>query len=205
MMRIRSTLTDEQAARRFYAEIWPHAAAVVRSARLLARNASEADDLSQETMLKAYESLESLRPGTNAKSWLLTILRHSWIDRFRSRNAHPTVALGDADVPERDAASEQNEDWADPEDILFRFGDADIIDALQQLPDEIRWTLLLVDVEGMPQMEAADVLGVPAGTIKSRAHRGREMLRDALEPRARELGYLGRESMKADERTEQSR
>lgn len=205
-MRIRRNLTDEQAGRRFYSEVWPHAAAVVRSARVLARNAAEADDLAQETMLKAYESLEQLQPGSNAKSWLLTIVRHCWIDRFRSRNAHPTVALGQTDVSDNDATpADQDGPWTEPEDILFRFGDADIIDALHGLPDEIRWTLLLVDVQGLPHVEAARVLDVPVGTIKSRAHRGREMLRDALTPRARELGFLGRISKSAEEQTEEPR
>lgn len=205
-MRIRSTLTDEQAGRRFYSEIWPHAAAVLRSAQVFARNAAEADDLAQDTMLKAYESFEQLQPGSNAKSWLLTILRHSWIDRFRSKNAHPTVALGETDIPDSCTTPDGDDsDWAEPEEVLFRFGDADIIDALHGLPDEIRWTLLLVDVQGLPHTEVAEVLSVPVGTIKSRAHRGREMLRIALTPRARELGFLGRALTPAEKRTEETR
>lgn len=201
MIRVRSTLTDEQASRRFYADVWPHAAAVLRSARMLTHAAAEADDLTQDTMLKAYESIERLQPGTNALGWLLTILRNSWIDRHRSKQSRPTVPLIDSDVPLREAA-EGDDVWSEPDDILFRFGDADIIAALHGLPDDIRWTLLLVDVQGLPHPEAAEVLGVPVGTIKSRAHRGRAMLRDALAPRARELGFVPRDPCAAEPRRE---
>ncbi len=204
-MRIRSTATDEKSGRRFYSEIWPHAAAVMRSAQLLARNAAEADDLSQETLLKAFEAIDQLQSGSNAKSWLMTILRHCWIDRYRSKKAHPTLALGEMEFADsRGAPTADESDWNDPEELLFQFGDADIIDALRSLPDELRWTLLLVDVQGLPHTEAAAVLGVPVGTIKSRAHRGREMLRVVLTPLARELGFLTRESGSVTKQTKDS-
>ena len=77
-----------------------------------------------------------------------------------------------------------------PQDVLNRFSDQQVIDALQQLPEEIRWTLLLVDVQGLDQRETAEILEVPVGTIKSRAHRGRAMLRETLLPVAKERRLL---------------
>lgn len=185
--------TTAARTRRFYAEVWPSAAFVSRYALILTANHAEADDLAQETMLKAFRSIDQFSPGTNAESWLTTILRHAWIDRVRSKRARPESAISDATADEVAAPTASEEpDWAEPEELLFAFGDQDIITALQALPDEIRWTLLLVDVQGLDHAEAAAVLAVPAGTIKSRAHRGRAMLRSALTPRARELGLLPR-------------
>jgi RNA polymerase sigma-70 factor (ECF subfamily) len=80
--------------------------------------------------------------------------------------------------------------WDDPHALLQRFSDRHMIQALQCLPEEIRWTLLLVDVEGIDHAEAAAILGVPVGTVKSRAHRGRRMLREALLPLAKELRLI---------------
>jgi RNA polymerase sigma-70 factor (ECF subfamily) len=139
-------------------------------------------------MLKAYRSIHQLRPGTDARAWLLTILRHARTDRVRAASATAgTLSL--SDLPQEPAAAAAAAESAgpgtravaaDPDVLLEAFSDAEVIAALGRLPEEIRWTLLLVDVEGMDHAEAAGVLGVPVGTIKSRAHRGRQMLRDQL-------------------------
>lgn len=194
MIRQAAPSTNDALTRRFYAEIWPAASFVLRSALILAGNRSEADDLAQDTMLKAFRSLDQFTPGTNAESWLLTILRHAWVDRVRSRKARPESALSEAADDVAAPSVEEDPAWAEPEELLSAFGDQDIIGALQELPPEIRWTLLLVDVQGLDHAEAAEVLGVPTGTIKSRAHRGRVMLRSTLAPRAKELGLLPRGS-----------
>jgi RNA polymerase sigma-70 factor (ECF subfamily) len=182
----------QNATQRFYAEVWPHAATVLRTARYLVRGDAEADDLAQEVMLKAFNHLDQLREGTDAKAWLMTILRHTRIDRVRAAAAHERdvslTALGaePAAAPETPA----DEVWNEPEAVLQEFSDRQVIDALKKLPEEIRWTLLLVDVEGIDQAEAAAILDVPVGTIKSRAHRGRGMLRELLTPLARELRMI---------------
>ena len=182
----------QDATKRFYAEVWPHAATVLRTALYLTHDQAEADDLSQEVMLKAFRHLDQLQAGTDAKAWLMTILRHTRIDRIRAAAAHERdVSLEDlgsepagTTAPAAEAADEV---WNEPEAVLQEFSDQQVIEALKRLPEEIRWTLLLVDVEGMDQADAAAVLGVPVGTIKSRAHRGRGMLREALTPLAREI------------------
>jgi RNA polymerase sigma-70 factor, ECF subfamily len=176
-------------AARFYAEVWPHAAVVLRTAQFLCRNEAEADDLAQEVMLKAFRHLDQLRERSDAKAWLMTILRNTRIDRIRSDAAHERDVSLEQLVADPPAPAEVSRErvWSEPESVLQEFSDRQIITALKELPEEIRWTLLLVDVEGIDQAEAAKILEVPVGTVKSRAHRGRAMLREALTPLAREL------------------
>ena len=184
-------------AERFYRLIWPLAAMVLRTARILTggRDSADADDLAQETLVKAYRSLDGFREGTDARAWLMAILRNTRIDRLRSAAARSRDVSLEAlpfEPAERSDGNSGFKDvaWEQPPEILEALGDREIITALQTLPEEIRWTLLLCDVEGVDQKEAADALGVPVGTIKSRLHRGRAMLRVALEPLARDRGLL---------------
>lgn len=173
---------------------WPHRDVVVRTARILMRDEAEADDLAQETMLKAFRAIGQFEAGTDARAWLLTILRNSRVDRLRSGATHKTVSL-DALTVEREAQQERNEPRppSSPTDsaaILEQFSDAEVIDALQELSEDMRWTLLLIDVEGFEHADAAEILQVPVGTVKSRAHRGRVFLRDRLENRARQMRLI---------------
>ena len=168
---------------RFQTEIWPHAAAVLRTARILTRNDAEADDLAQETMLKAFRHLDQLVDPSGAKQWLMTIMRNTRMDRVRAEAKHSHDVSLDAmtQAPPAEAAA-FDDSWGDPRATLEAFSDQQIIDALKKLPEDIRWTLLLVEVEGIDQADAAVVLGVPVGTVKSRSHRGLAMLREALAP-----------------------
>lgn len=174
---------------RFNAVVWPHAAAVLRLARILVQEDSAAEDLAQETLLKAFRSLENLREDTKVKPWLMSILRHAHIDRAR-RDAHDSLSLDalELEVPAQASADESTFSiGVNPDVMIERLGDQEVIAALRGLPKDIRWTLLLVDVEGMLEHEAAEALSVPAGTIKSRLFRGRRILREVLVPAARRL------------------
>lgn len=182
---------QDEATRRFHDVLWPHAAAVLSVARLLTNNQADAEDLAQETMLKAFRGIDGFKDGTDARAWLLAILRNARVDRIRSvRGWGKDVSLDALGTDPEDEPEPQQMDWfalrENPADALNEFSDQQLIDALEALPEEIRWTLLLTDVEGMDQVEAAEVLSVPVGTIKSRLHRGRGMLRQALLPLARE-------------------
>jgi RNA polymerase sigma-70 factor (ECF subfamily) len=181
---------------RFDALVWPHAAAVLRTARFLIHDPAEAEDVAQETMVKAFRALDTFADGTDVRAWLMTILRNTRIDHLRARASHagdvsldrlPFEPAG-ADDPGSDGnGAHDHPAWDDAQALLQQFGDRDVIAALRRLPEEIRWTLLLVDVEGLDHADAAKVLGVPVGTVKSRAHRGRTMLREALLPLAKDM------------------
>lgn len=189
--RPRIGLTRQQ--QRFRDLVWPHATVVLRVAQMMTggRDGAEADDLAQETMLKAFRSIDSFADGTDAKAWLMTILRHARIDRVRAAGTSSARNVPLDELGTEPAASSDEAEWremgTDPAEILEEFSDRQVIQALQALPEEIRWTLLLVDVEGMDHKKAAEILGVPVGTVKSRAHRGRGMLRAALLPLAKEM------------------
>ncbi len=185
--------TDIRTAR-FQAVAWPHLATVVRAARILCGNAAEAEDLAQETMIKAYRGIDGFADGTDIKAWLLTILRRTRIDRVRATSntaGQVSIEASGIDPPEPDKWQTDDEAWREnPQAILNSFSDQQVIDALQKLPEDIRLTLLLVDVEQLDHREAATILDVPVGTIKSRTHRGRAMLRQALLPLARDLRFI---------------
>ena len=200
-------MTNEEATRRFYEVAWPLREDVLRTARILVGNVAEAEDLAQDTLLKAFRFLDRFEPGTDrrasARAWLLAILRNTRIDRLRAAASSVGQVSLDAlarepAAPAQSVAVAAGEGESDPAAILSAFGDAEIIAALQDLPEEIRWTLLLVDVEQIDQKEAAAVLEVPVGTVKSRLHRGRAMLREALLPHARDLRLVPDETNTKD-------
>lgn len=190
---------DAEQRDRFMRLAWPQRVVLLRTARYLTRRDDEAEELVQETLIKAMNAIDTFKEGTDIKAWLMTILRRTQIDRIRAAGRRPDAVSLDAqpssDMIGDDApAGIHDEQWDEPEQLLQRFEDQAIIDALKTLPDAIRWTLLLVDIEQMEMADAAGVLDVPIGTIKSRAHRGRGMLRDRLHDIARQRGWHGNDT-----------
>lgn len=178
---------------RFQAEVMPLLPMLYRTALMLTHHEQAAEDLVQEAMLRAYRHIETFRPGTHMKAWLMTILRRAHIDGYRREKAR--VSPGSLEAIEHDppaTPSVQPEAWdgKSPEVLLDQVDDDALDAALRALPETMRWVLLLVDVEQLSIDEAAAVLDVPAGTIKSRASRGRAALRDRLGPVARERGWV---------------
>jgi len=191
-------LDQQQATKRFYSLVWPHLATVLRTAQFLTGNPAEAEDIAQVTMMKAFKSIDSLQDATDTKAWLMTILRNTRTDYLRSAaSSARNVSLEQLPFEPEDSSTNAGldpEDWQNPEQMLQAFSDQQVIDALLQLPEDIRWTLLLVDVERMDHKDAAKILDVPVGTVKSRTHRGRAMLRESLTPLAREIRLIRQES-----------
>ena len=179
----------ESATQAFYQRIWPLRADVLRFARFLTHDSAVADDVSQESLLKAFNAVADLRPDANVHAWLLKVVRNTWLDRVR-HEAHRRESSLDMLAVQPEADDEAAVPWnGQPEDLgelLEAFSDSQVIDALLELPEEMRWTLLLVDVESLSLAEAAQVMAVPEGTVKSRCHRGRNLLRASLLPLARE-------------------
>ena len=172
----------------FEREALVHLDAVYRVALRLSGNAADAEDLVQETMLKAYRAWNQFQPGTNAKAWLLTILRNSFINEYRRRARHPETV--DVDTIEPFAVFEDIQD-EDPQGTFFdRIVDDEVLRAIDQLPEAFRETVMLSDVEGLRYEEIARVQGVPVGTVKSRLFRARRMLQAKLYRYAVDMGYI---------------
>ena len=178
----------DRATEAFYESIWPHRADVLRFARFLTRDVTLADDVAQEALLKAFKAVDALEQGANVRSWLLKIVRNTWLDRVRHEAHRRESSLEQLAI--EPAADEEVSTWngqgEDLGQLLEAFSDAQVIEALLELPEEMRWTLLLVDVEGLSVSDAGEIMSVPEGTVKSRCHRARSLLRSMLLPLARE-------------------
>jgi RNA polymerase sigma-70 factor (ECF subfamily) len=158
----------------------------------LTRNRAEAEDVVQETCLRAFRSFDRFSPGTNCRAWLFTILRNVFLNRVRSQGREVLEAeVGGLDQMEltTEAQLERNPE----ERFLQTMLHGDIDRALATLPLAFREAVLLVDVEGLTYREVAEVLECPIGTVMSRLSRGRALLRRALGRFAREHGYVKEE------------
>jgi len=172
----------------FEQEALVHLDTLYRVALRLTGNAADADDLVQETMLKAYRSWDQYEKGTNAKGWLLTILRNSFINEYRRRTRHPETV--DVDTIEPFAVFGEVQD-DDPQGAFFdRIVDDEVLKAVVELPEAFQETLVLSDVEGLSYQEIGKILGVPVGTVKSRLFRARQALQGKLYQYAVSMGYI---------------
>src|SRR5436309_2814209 len=172
----------------FEREALVHLDSLYRVALRLTGNPAEADDLVQETMLKAYRAWHQFERGTNAKGWLLTILRHAFINEYRRRTRHPETV--DIDAIEPFSVFEELQD-EDPQGTFFdRIVDDEVLRAIDLLPEQFRETVVLSDVEGMSYEEIARILEVPVGTVKSRLFRARRLLQQKLYDYAVGMGYI---------------
>ena len=179
--------TDDKRAS-FQREALVHLDALYRVALRLTGNPSDADDLVQETMLKAYRAWHQYQQGTNAKGWLLTILRHAFINEYRRRTRHPETV--DIDAIEPFAVFDEVQD-DDPQERFFdQIVDDEVLRAIDELPEQFREAVVLSDVEGMSYEEVGRILEVPIGTVKSRLFRGRRLLQAKLHDYAVEMGYI---------------
>lgn len=168
-----------------------HLDAVFRAAVAICGRRDLADDLAQATFLKAFERFETFRTGTHAKAWLFQILRNHWIDQLRRRKTSgASVSLDEERVDDRPHVEQTV--WSDARDLLENFGDDQVIEALNRLPEDQRLVLYLVDVEQLSHQEVAEIVGVAVGTIKSRTSRARRLLKEELAEYAREMGFIDR-------------
>lgn len=179
----------------FEEEALPHLDAVYRFALRLSGSVDEAEDLVQETFLRAYNAWDQYQKGTRAKSWLFTICRNVFLRRRERAQRHEEILSENVD---RDAQGPElaNPLWSstsgfDPEGEFFAsIVDERIIEALEDLPEEYRTAVVLSDIEGLPYAEIAEMVGVPVGTVKSRLFRGRRRLQEALFDHAVEAGLV---------------
>ena len=169
-----------------------HFDALYNTAMRLTRNPSEAQDLVQETYLKAYRFFHRFEPGTNIKAWLFTILRNTYINAYRKAARQQQQVDFDQIAPfyaDPSGATEWTERGS-TEAMLTHLVQDDVKRALESLPDEYRMVVLLADLEDFAYKEIADIVGCPVGTVMSRLFRGRRQLRKSLAEFAKKSGYV---------------
>jgi RNA polymerase sigma-70 factor, ECF subfamily len=167
---------------RFEQDVLPALSRLYPAALRMTRNASDAEDLVQETSAKAYAAFHQFKPDTNLRAWLNRILANTFINGYRKRRREPVQELG-ADF-ERDWQTDSPRARSAEAEAMDRLGDAEIVQALLDLPEAFRMTVYLADVEGYPYKEIAEIMGTPVGTVMSRLHRARGRLREQLASRA---------------------
>jgi RNA polymerase sigma-70 factor (ECF subfamily) len=181
----------------FERAVLPYLSSLYNAGVRLAGNARDAEDLVQETILRAFRFFHRFEPGTNLKAWLFRILTNTFINVYRKR-LRERDALG---VPEGDAALERTalpEAWGNlpgPEETFFTGLLSDEVKhAVDELPVDFRMTVLLRDLEDFSYQEIADMMDCPVGTVMSRLYRGRRMLQQRLHAHAVREGYIAPEA-----------
>jgi len=151
----------------------------------------DAQDLVQDTYAKAFTSFHQFEPGTNLKAWLYRILSTTFINNYRKDQRRPQISAGEVeDWQIADASSHTSDQGKSAEDeVLENIADKDVKEALAAMPEEFRMAVYLSDVEGFSYKEIAEITGVPTGTVMSRLHRGRKLVRASLAEYAKDRGY----------------
>lgn len=168
----------------------------------LTRNPQDAEDLIQETYLKAYSNFDSFKQGTNLKAWLYRIMTNTYINSYRKAKRRPLASSADelSDFQLYTTAGHDSTGLESAEvEALKQMPDSEISEAMNDLPEDYRMVVYYADVVGLAYKEIADVMGTPLGTVMSRLHRGRKLLRAALKDVAREKG-IGRNHPEMEEK-----
>lgn len=186
----RPELNAEQKAR-FESEALQYVDQLYAAALRLARNPQDAEDLVQEAYMKAFAAFYQYKPGTNLKAWLYRILTNTYINAYRKRQREPyqanTDRVEDWQLAQAGAHDSRGLPSAESE-ALARLPDSDIKEALQAIPEDFRMAVYYSDVEGFSYKEISEIMDTPIGTVMSRLHRGRKLLRDKLTGYAAERG-----------------
>lgn len=180
---------------RFEGLVGEHLDGLFGAALRMTRNRTRAEDLLQETFLRAWRSFHTFKPGTNVRAWLYRILMNAYIDGYRKSEREPEI-VDQEDVDEFYLYSKvhESEDFrraGNPEEVLLNsLMDADVKGALDRLPEVFRNVVVLADIEGFSYKEIAEILSIPIGTVMSRLHRGRRQLQVKLWDYARRAHYV---------------
>ena len=186
--------TEDPALReRFDRDVMPLLSSLYPAALRMTRNPADAEDLVQETFLRAYRGFAGFQEGTNLKAWLYRILTNSFINTYRKKQREPVTVEGPDDIDEWylfDRLGARHVEPSAEAEVLDTIPDEDVKRALESLPEGFRLAVLLADVEGFSYKEIAEMMDIPIGTVMSRLHRGRKALEKALWETAKERGIV---------------
>lgn len=198
---VRRPLSDRERREAFVREAVPYLDQMYSAALRYTRNPADAEDLVQETFIKAYDRFHQFRPGTNLKAWLYRILTNSYINRYRRQQRRPEEVSADADpdfsLYDRIAESTT---LSTEQQVLEQLTDTEVRQALSDLPEPFRIAVYLADVEGFSYAEIAEIMDTPIGTVMSRLHRGRSRLQRALYEYARQRGLVSEDPGEREEK-----
>ncbi|MEP6758179.1 MAG: sigma-70 family RNA polymerase sigma factor [Actinomycetota bacterium] len=185
---------DAEALRaRFERDVLPLLPSLYGAAVRMTRDPTDAEDLVQETYLRAYRGFAGFQEGTNLKAWLYRILTNSFINTYRKKQRQPQIVEGPDDVDEwylYDRLGGRSVEASAETTVLDAIPDQAVKQAVESLPERFRLPVLLADVEGFSYKEIAEIMDTPIGTVMSRLHRGRKALEKALWETARERGFV---------------
>jgi len=182
------TASEDDSDQRFERDVLPLAGDLHRRAWAYTKNSADAEDLVQETLLKAYKAFGQLRADTQLRAWLMCIMRNTWISNFRAAQRRPDeVLIGDVADGRLDSESSHGHAVSAEYQALSHVLDPELVSALLALSEDVRETVYYVAIRGMGCREAAEAMGVPEGTVLSRMHRTRIKLRESVSMESRGL------------------